>query len=238
VVLSISIPRIRNPIVSLFRSPMIIVQTIKREIGGFIFFHKNLIENEKLKREGDFLRSQLNETRECVLENRRLTQLLSLKQKVSYKAVAARVIGRDPSNWESAVIIDKGKNFNIKKGYVAVTFLGLAGKVVEVGSAASKVMLINDPNFAVSAFVQRSRYEGLVSGSLGNSLMMKYLSKDSDVKTGDMIVTSGLTVLFPKGLLIGQVREVGEEFSELSRYAVIKPAVNLAALEEVLIIIP
>jgi rod shape-determining protein MreC len=67
---------------------------------------------------------------------------------------------------------------------------------------------------------------------------MKYLPRDADVQISDTIITSGLTEAYPKGLLIGRVVHVGEEFSGLSRYAVIKPAVNLAAIEEVLIIIP
>jgi rod shape-determining protein MreC len=67
---------------------------------------------------------------------------------------------------------------------------------------------------------------------------MKYLPKDSDIKVGDMIVTSGLTPVYPKGLAIGTVINVGEEFSSLASYAVIKPAVDLAALEEILVVFP
>lgn len=99
-------------------------------------------------------------------------------------------------------------------------------------------MLINDPDFGVSAVVQRSRQEGLVSGTLGNNLIMRYLPKDADIKVSDIIVTSGLTGKYIKGLLIGRVVEIGDEFSGLSRYCLIKPAVSLSNIEEVLIIIP
>jgi rod shape-determining protein MreC len=98
-------------------------------------------------------------------------------------------------------------------------------------------MLINDPNFGVSAIVQRSRQEGLISGTLGGSLIMKYLPKDADIQISDVIITSGLTPIYPKGLLIGKVLTLGEELSGLTRYAIIKPAVNLSNIEEVLIII-
>ena len=67
---------------------------------------------------------------------------------------------------------------------------------------------------------------------------MKYISRDADIGIGDTIVTSGLTEAFPKGILVGEVKELGEEFSGLSRYAVIVPAANLSNLEEVLVIIP
>jgi rod shape-determining protein MreC len=90
---------------------------------------------------------------------------------------------------------------------------------------------------AVSAIVQRSRQEGLISGTLGSSLIMRYLPKDCDIKVSDAIITSGLTENYPKGLLIGRVTDIGEEFSGLSRYAIVRPAVNLATIEEVLVIV-
>jgi len=119
---------------------------------------------------------------------------------------------------------------------VAITYLGLAGRVVETTDTTSKIMLINDPNLSVSCIVQRSRQEGLVSGSLGSFLIMRYLPKEADIKVSDVILTSGLTNLYPKGLLVGTVAEVGEELSGLARYAIIKPAVELYNIEEVLII--
>jgi len=119
-----------------------------------------------------------------------------------------------------------------------ISYLGLLGRVVEVSQSSSKVMLINDPALSVSAINQRSRQEGLVCGTLGNTLVMRYLPKDADIQASDIIVTSGLTDIYPKGLIIGTVVEVGEEFSGLSRYANIKPATDLSAVEEVLVIIP
>jgi rod shape-determining protein MreC len=99
-------------------------------------------------------------------------------------------------------------------------------------------MLISDPNLGVSALVQRSRQEGLVSGTLGTYLTMRYLPKDADIKIQDVIVSSGLNEVYPKGLLIGTVIDIGKEFSGLSRFATIKPAIDLSNIEEVLIIIP
>ncbi len=211
---------------------------ITREAGGIIFYHHNMAQNEKLKREIDFLRQKLNTLNEVYLENKRLNSLISFKQKTPYRVVPARVIGRSADNWSSIIIIDKGSNNGIRRGFVAVSYLGLVGRVIEVSNSVSKVMLINDPNLGVSSLVQRSRQEGLVSGTLGRSLIMKYLPKDADVQPSDTVVTSGLTSAYPKGLVIGTVVNVGEEFSGLSRYAVIIPAVNLSSIEEVLIIIP
>jgi len=209
-----------------------------REAGGIIFYHHNMAQNERLRKEINFLKQKLNTTSEVYLENKRLKSLVSFKQKTPYRVVPARVIGRSADNWSSIVIIDKGSYNGIRRGFVAINYLGLVGRVIEVGDTASKIMLINDPSIGVSSVVQRSRQEGLVSGTLGRSLIMKYLPKDADIQPSDTIVTSGLTSAYPKGLLIGTVVSIGEEFSGLSRYAIIMPAVNLSSIEEVLIIIP
>lgn len=175
---------------------------------------------------------------ELELENKRLKNLLDFKESSDYKVIAAKVIGRAPDNWQSVIIIDRGSRNGIKRGFIAIDFLGLVGRVIEVSGLTSRVMLINDPNLSVSAIDSRSRQEGIVSGTLGNRLIMRYLLNDADVKPDDKIFTSGLTELYPKGLLIGTVLSVDEEFSGLGRYAIIKPAVNLSSIEEVLIIIP
>jgi rod shape-determining protein MreC len=236
--LSIFIPAVRPLTLNIFKSPLILLRVINREIGGIIFYHRNMVENERLRNRVDFLRQELNMTAQVYQENKRLNNLLALKQKSPYRVIPARVIARSPDSWSSVVIIDKGTSSGIRQGLIARTYLGLAGRVIETSSSVSKVILINDPNLSVSAIVQRSRQEGLISGTLGSSLIMRYLPRDADIKVNDTIITSGLTDNFPKGLIIGTVTDVGDEFSGLSRYAIVKPAANLSNVEEVLIISP
>ncbi len=236
--LSSLIPTLRIPAFEILKYPLGLFTLISREIEGIIFYHRNIVQNDKLKKEIDFLRQRLNSENEIYLENRRLKNLLSFKQKTQLKVVSARVISRSADNWSSIVIIDKGSYNGIKRGFAVINYLGLVGRVIETQDSTSKIMLINDPAFGVSAIVQRSRQEGLVSGTLGRSLMMKYLPKDADIRPSDVVITSGLTEAYPKGLLIGSVISIAEEFSGLSRYCQIKPTVNLSSIEEVLIIIP
>lgn len=232
------IPALRIPAFNILKYPLGVLTLIQREAGGIIFYHRNMAQNERLNKEAGLLRHNLNAANEIYLENKRLKSLLSLKQESPYKVIAAKVIGRSADNWSSLVIINKGSASGIKRGLVVINYLGLVGRIVEVTDATSRIMLISDPNCAVSAMVQRNRQEGLVSGTLGRSLIMKYLSRESDIQAGDAIITSGLTDAYPKGLLIGTVVSIGEEFSGLSRYAIIKPAAGLSSLEEVLIIVP
>lgn len=209
----------------------------RRETGGLVFFHRNYIQNETLRNEIGFLKQKLNTLNELSFENQRLKKLLSLKQETTFKVVAAQVIAHSPDNWGSVVIVGKGSSNGIKHGMAAITYLGLAGRVIETTQYTSKIMLINDTNLGVSAIVQRSRQEGLVSGTLGNNLIMRYLAEDADIKAQDIIVTSGLNEGYPKGLLIGTVTDISKDFSGLSRFAIIKPAIDLSGIEELLIIV-
>jgi rod shape-determining protein MreC len=210
---------------------------VRQELGGMVFYHRNLVQNQRLTRETDLLKQKLSAAKEIYLENQRLKELLAFKKQAPYRLVSCRVIGRSADNWSSVVIIDKGANNGIKRGMIAITYLGLLGRVAEVSGGTAKITLINDPSFAISSLVQRSRQEGLVSGTLGGSLMMRYLPHDADIKVTDIILTSGLSGACPKGLIIGTVVDTQEEFPGLSRYALIKPAVNLSSAEEALVII-
>ena len=237
IIAATSIPALRSPLFTTLKQPLRLFSLLRRELGGIIFYHRNLIQNEILKNEAGLLKNKLNAQEEARLENERLKNLLSLKQKSPFKVIAGRVIGRSPESWSSSLIIDKGLNSGIRRGMAAVSYLGLIGRVIESTQFTSKIMLINDPNLGVSAIAQRSRQEGLVSGTLGAHLIMRYLPEDSDIKIQDTVITSGLNEVYPKGLLIGTVTGIGKDISGLSRYAIIKPAVNLSDIEEVLVVI-
>ena len=235
--LSSIIPTLRAPFLTILKAPLGLLTLIRREAGAIVFFHRNFIQDEKLTKENDLLRQKLNTLNEIYFENARLKKMLSLKQQSPYQLIAARVIGRSLDSWSSVIIIDKGSSSGIKRGMATITYLGLLGRVSETTESTSKILLISDPNLSISGVVQRSRQEGLVSGTLGTQLIMRYLPEEADIRISDTIVTSGLNAAYPKGLLIGKVVDISKEFSGLSRYAIIKPAVNLSNIEEVLIVI-
>jgi rod shape-determining protein MreC len=236
-ILAAFLPVLRRPVMAILRSPLYVCAAVGREINGILFYHRNYVERDRLMRRIDHLNNRLVAMYDLSAENTRLTNLFELKQQLPYKVIAARVIGRDPSNWSSTVIVNKGSSSGIRKGAASVSFLGLIGRVSDVQPGSATITLINDPNVNVSARVLRSRQEGLACGSLGGTLVLKLLPKDCDVVAGDPVVTSGVTSVYPKGVLIGTVSAIARDFSGLSMYAVIEPAVDLAALEEVLIIV-
>lgn len=197
-----------------------------------------MLELGRLNKELEILRRRLFDLRELEQENVRLRGLLNFKQKSTLRLVSARVIARSPDSWSSSVIIDKGKFNGVRRGMAVINGQGLVGRVAESVDYSSKVILINDPSQGISSIVQRSRQEGLVSGSLGSNLIMRYLPEDAQITIGDIIVSSELSQVYPKGLLIGKVVNIAKEFSGLSLYAVVKPAADLSSLEEVSVIIP
>jgi len=230
-------PPLRSHSLNILKYPLQWSTLFTNEVRALLYYKKNFSENTLLRRDLDLLVNRLNAAEEVRLENKRLQELLDFKEKSKFKVVAARVIGGGSDNLSSAILLDKGSSNGIKKGCVVISYLGLVGRITEASGASSRAMLINDTGLSVSAIDQRSRQEGLVSGTLGNNLIMRYLPKEADVKVSDLIVTSGLTPSYPKGLIIGEIIEVGEDFSGLSRYATVKPAVNLSSIEEVLVII-
>ena len=236
--LSYSLIHLKNPLQKTFKPQLSLASLLKREMGGIIFYHRNMAEKETLQSAVDSLRSRLFDSREIYLENTRLKSLLGFKQKSGLRLVPARIIARSPDSWSSSATIDKGKYNGIRRGMVLISPRGLLGRVVECSDNASKILLINDPSLGVSSIVQRSRQEGLVNGTLGSTLIMRYLPKDADIISGDLIVTSGLSQTYPKGLLVGRVITIGSDLSGLNRYAIIKPAVDCSAVEELLVIIP
>lgn len=235
---SVFFSSLKNSTQKTFKLHLTLIDLLKRESVGIIFYHRNMIELGRSNNEIETLRRRLFDLRELEQENVRLKGLLSFKQKSTLRLVSARVIARSPDSWSSSVIIDKGKFSGIRRGMAVINYQGLVGRVSESVDNSSKIILVNDPSQGISSIVQRSRQEGLVSGSLGVNLIMRYLPEDAQIVIGDIIITSELSQVYPKGLLVGKVINIAKEFSGLSLYAVVKPAADLSSLEEVSVIIP
>lgn len=216
--------------------PVRVVSFPLREIKKILFYHWTFDEYLRLRREIDTLTQRLMVQEEVLRENSRLEKLLSFKRNLVYSTVAANVIGRDPSNWNATVLIDKGKEHGLEVGMPVVVAQGVVGKVAEVSENISKVILLSDPSFSIAAQVLRSRESGLASGTLLGMCRMRYLSSRADIRVGDTIITSKMSTSFPEGLLIGEVISVQTHEHNPIIDCIISPAVSLSQLEEVLII--
>lgn len=206
------------------------------ELKKILFYHRTFNEYVKLRQETHSLRSRLLGISEVWQENNRLRQLLELKKKIVYPSAAAHVIGRDPSSWNAALLIDRGTRDGLSIDMPVVESLGVVGKLAEVTDDKSKVILLNDPAFSVAAVVRRSRETGLVVGTLQGLCRMRYLSAEADVRVGDEVVTAKVSSSFPEGLLVGTVVAVESNENSQTLECLVKPAVPLTQVEEVLII--
>jgi len=174
--------------------------------------------------------------REIELENERLNTLLEFKRNVNYDTIIARVIARDMTDWRRSLVIDKGKDHGIKEHMPCATAKGIVGKVTEVGVTSSKVMLITDPNSKIGVVLRSSRESGVLIGTPQGVCRIIYLSLDGEVDKGDMALTAGYSVFFPKGLPIGEVVKTGIDRSNLFKYAEIRPFEDMNKIEELICI--
>ncbi len=151
--------------------------------------------------------------------------------------MAAQVIGRDPTGWFKSVIIDKGKNSGIKVNMPVVNSKGVVGRLVSVSYNYAKVLLVIDQNSAVDCIIQRSRDNGIVKGLSSKVCILDYVLKTSDVRVGDMVITSGLDRVFPKGIPVGEVIDVKNPPGGLFKDVKVRPMVDFSNLEELLVIL-
>ncbi len=194
-------------------------------------------DNQFLKEEVRQLRAQVGGLRETALENYRLSHLLEMKNRVGTEAVAAKVIGKDATNWFRTILIDKGANEGIQRHMAVVTPEGLVGRVVDVTALAARVQLITDPESAVGVLIQRSRVAGVAAGSHGGIVQIKYLPLMADVIVGDRVITSGMGGIFPKGIPLGRIlRSSRPTNGALFQETEVQPLVEFSRLEEVMVL--
>ncbi len=190
-------------------------------------------QNRDLRTENEVLRQQIRALGEAGRENLRLTQKLNLTEHSSFKTIAARVIGRDAGNWWKSLQIDRGTNDGLRENLPVLNADGLIGKTLKVTRGEARVLLIIDPNCKVSALLQDSRQPGVVSGA-----QMTYVDRNTKIKPGENVITSGFGGIFPKGILIGTVvkAELNQQ-TGMYQDIEIKPAVDFRRLEEVVVIL-
>ncbi|MGH7774921.1 MAG: rod shape-determining protein MreC [Candidatus Binatia bacterium] len=193
-------------------------------------------ENENLRRRVLELEAERNRLLEAEATNQRLRALLEFRSQLPSGSVTAAVIGNSGSTWFHSFILNKGSADGVAKGMAVVSPLGVVGQVVAVTPRSSKVLLITDHHSGVDVVVQRSRARGIVSGSLDNGPLMKYVKRSEDVQEGDRLITSGLDSVFPKGLMVGTVVKVRKKSHGLFQYIGVALAADPSRIEEVLVV--
>jgi rod shape-determining protein MreC len=168
-------------------------------------------------------------------ENERLRRLLGIAELAQLEGVAARVVGRDATNWVKTVTIDRGRSSGLAPGMAVVSGDGVVGQVVSASPSTALVLLITDHSSGIDAIVQGNRARGIVEGTGESACRWRFVRGDAEVAIGDRLITSGLDGIFPKGLLLGVVTDLGD-VEGLFRSIVVTPAARLSAIEDVFVV--
>ncbi len=197
--------------------------------------------NERLLEQVRYLETLLQERQHQAREADRLREVLALRQTLPLETIAAEVVTRDGMPWFRTLTLDRGREAGVVLEAAVISPAGVLGRVVAVGPNAAKVQLLQDRESGAGAMIERTRVAGVVSGQLGfadagpSDLVMKYVPGLADVVVGDTVVTSGMDRIYPKGLVVGRVRLVGQG-SGLFKEILVTSAARPDQIEEVLVV--
>ena len=198
-------------------------------------------ENEQLRSSLQKISSKYENLKILYVEtekkNQRLENILDFTHETSYTLIPARVIGGDPQPFSGSIVVDKGTASGVSVDMPVISTDGVVGIVISVSTRSSRIVLLNDKNCRVDVIVQDDRARGILEGAADGSLKLSYVDRQADVIEGDIIVTSGMGGIFPKGLLVGEVAAVTVPPYGLFQEIVIEPRAKLSSLEEVLIVV-
>jgi rod shape-determining protein MreC len=204
--------------------------------NGYVGLRNARTENEQLKRQLSEMQIALQEQRALADRSRGLTKLLEMREQLSLKTTGAGIIGAAATPDFRTVTIDKGSTSGLKTDMAVIAPSGVVGRIVVPSARSAKVQLLIDRNAAAGALVERSRAQGVVVGSGDDRLQMDYVSEVSDIVVGDVVVSSGIDGIYPKGVVIGHVESI-EKSGGAYRRIVVKPSVDFRSLEEVLVVL-
>jgi rod shape-determining protein MreC len=191
-------------------------------------------DNEQLRREVAQLQVALQQQRALAQQSRTLVELLQLREQTPLETVAAAVIAGSASPDFRTLTIDKGSADGLRPDMAVIAPAGVVGRIITPSARAAKVQLLIDRNAAAGVIVERSRAQGVVEGT-GGSLRLNYLSGTADVKTGDVVSTSGIDGIYPKGFVVGQIESVERTAGSFGTI-VVRPTVDFSSIEAVLVV--
>ena len=216
------------------RGASTLIGGVRTSWGDYLALQSVRSDNEQLRREVAQLQVALQQQRALAQQSHTLVELLKLREGIPIETVAAGVIAGSASPDFRTVTIDKGSSDGLRPDMAVIAPAGVVGRIITPSARAAKVQLLIDRNAAAGAIVERSRAQGVVEGT-GGSLRLNYVSGTADVQSGDVVSTSGIDGIYPKGFVIGQIESVERGSGEFGAI-VIRPAVDFSSIEAVLVV--
>ncbi|OGQ51840.1 MAG: rod shape-determining protein MreC [Deltaproteobacteria bacterium RIFCSPLOWO2_02_FULL_53_8] len=193
-------------------------------------------ENDELKRQVVELRSENDRLMEAAALDLRLRELFQYKEAVPWHSTAAGIVAYTGSLWAQTVTVNKGASDGMVKDLAVITPAGVVGRIVEAGMSTSTVLLAIDVRSDIDVFVERTRLKGVVEGNGSDGMVLKYIMLDDDVVVGDRILTAGITGIYPKGLVVGEIIKIEKSRDNFFKFIEVRPAVRFSTLEDVAVI--
>jgi len=194
-------------------------------------------ENDSLRAQLAALREENLQYREALVASGRLKRIAEMRDEFETPMLPMEVVGQDVSPWFRSVLLDRGHSNGVRSGMPVVTDSGVVGLVTATSENAGRTMLLLDRQSAIDGIVQRSRVRGIVRGRGGDRLEFEFVVGGADVSVGDVVISSGLDGVYPKGLRVGEVEEVVASSYGLTQRAILKPAVDFGRLEQVFVVL-
>ncbi len=198
-------------------------------------------ENNRLRREIAILRNAVRENENIGSENTQLRAALGMRERdSSFVFESAEIVAKSNDNWASSFTINKGSASGIAPDNCVITDDGMVGYIGEVGATWATVIAVTDTTMEASAIASRTRDVASAEGDFElmkqGKLRLSYLPRDTQIIKGDVIETSGVGGLFPKGIVLGTVSEIKNDTHGISKYAIVEPSVDLNHINHVLVI--
>jgi len=194
-------------------------------------------ENKLLRQQLLDIEEKMNQHIENSVQFLRLRDQLLFASKKLTEKIFAEIIGESADNNHDISLINRGSNQLVQRNFIVLRKEGLVGRIQSVSPFQSSVQLITDHRSRVSSLIQRNRIRGLIYGT-HKGLEMRQINQHANIKIGDRVISSGLGGLYPKGLLIGWVKEIRHQKHELFKTAILDSAVDFNQIEEVFVIVP
>ena len=220
------------------RATSSVVTVISDLWSGYVGLRQVRSENEVLRKRLAETEVALQQQRALADRSHLLENLLELRDRTTLKTTGAEIIAAGATPDFRTVTIDKGTREGLAADMAVIAPAGVVGRVVVPSASAAKVQLLVDRNAAAGAVIERreSRAQGVVVGTGDSLLRMEYVSEIADIVVGDVVVTSGIDGIYPKGFVIGRVESV-EKSGSAFKSILVKPAVDFSSLEEVLVVL-
>ena len=195
-------------------------------------------ENEALHSEIAELVEENLQLREGLVASGRLQRVAEMgRERYEIPVLDAELVGVDTSPWFRSVLVDRGRARGVRSGMPVISEQGLVGLVTATSRSSAKAMLVLDRQTAIDGVIQRSRSRGIVRGRGSDELEFEFVERGSDVQSNDLVITSGLGGVYPKGLPIGMITEISDPDARLLQTATIRPAVDFGRLEQVRVLL-